>query len=604
MVGCSRGGLVEDDSKIDLALPADRRDLAGADLGAPTDLGSTVACPAPCWLNPQPQGNNLMSVWREPGGDGWAVGFGPSLVRLEKGSARLVRTAAGLRSSYFLGLWGSSASDVWAVGTNIVLHYDGKDWTQAPIDTGGFLGLTAVWGSGPKDIWAVGWSGAIRHYDGSGWQAVASGVTANLKSVHGTGDKSAFAVGESGSLLRWDGSAWRSTSGLTISTLNRVRCAAANDCLAIGEQATVLRWDGSKWSAVKTTGMYDNFLGLVALGPNSYLLTGYKSGGTSTYRFDGKSFSEVVTAGIDVSDLAGASADDLVGVGFHGNIARWNGLSWTPLSFGTTEILLAAWATSATELWMSGAGSGNGGHLLRWDGASFSSFDAPVRTVYTALWGSSASSVWAVGYEGNIARWNGSRWAVEPKITTANLYAVAGSGPTSVWVAAESGVLLHFDGAAWRALPSLGSVSIQGLWLGGPSDGWAVGASGGKGALWRFDGSKWTPWAKQLDQPLQVVWGSSSKDVWAAGDKGQLAHFDGSEWTQQTSPASNDIYALRGSGPADVWLSTFGGFAYHFDGAAWSPIFTDTRVSLNALAMVGSQAIAVGESGAVLRLAP
>ncbi len=230
MVGCSRGGLVEDDSKIDLALPADRRDLAGADLGAPTDLGSTVACPAPCWLNPQPQGNNLMSVWREPGGDGWAVGFGPSLVRLEKGSARLVRTAAGLRSSYFLGLWGSSASDVWAVGTNIVLHYDGKDWTQAPIDTGGFLGLTAVWGSGPKDIWAVGWSGAIRHYDGSGWQAVASGVTANLKSVHGTGDKSAFAVGESGSLLRWDGSAWRSTSGLTISTLNRVRCAAAIGC--------------------------------------------------------------------------------------------------------------------------------------------------------------------------------------------------------------------------------------------------------------------------------------------------------------------------------------------------------------------------------------
>lgn len=609
MAGCSRGGVVDGDPVPDLAMPEGRHDLGGAggDLGGPADLGGSAACPAPCWLNPQPQGNNLSSVWREPGGDGWAVGFGPSLVRLEKGSARVVRTVRGSGSYYLLGIWGSSPSDVWAVGTsNTALHYDGKDWALAPIDTSGYLGLTSVWGSGPKDIWAVGFSGAIRHYDGSTWQTVASGTTANLKSVHGTGDKSAFAVGESGALLRWNGTAWSSTPGVTGSTLNRVRCAAANDCLAVGEQATALRWDGTKWTALKTTGLYDTFLGLVALGPSDYLVTGYKTGGTSTYRFDGKVFNEVVSAGFDISDVAGASADDLIGVGFRGNIGRWNGLSWTPLSFGTTEILLSAWATSATEMWMTGAGSGNGGHLLRWDGANLTSFDAPVRTVYTALWGSSASSVWAIGYEGNIARWNGSRWAAEPKLTTSGLTAIAGSGPNSVWVAADLGVLLHYDGTSWSAQPSLGSVAILGLWLSGsgPGDGWAVGSSGSKGVLWRFDGSKWNPWAKQFDSQLRMVWGSGSKDVWAAGEKGLLVHFDGTEWTQQTSPATADIYALRGSGPADVWMSTFGGSAYRWSGTAWSPVFTDAQVSLNGLAMLGSQVLAVGENGAILRLTP
>lgn len=604
--GCSRGGSAEVDfGASDQDLAETRHDLAIADLGAPPDLAGSAPCPAPCWLNPLPQGNHLRSLWREPSGDGWAVGLGASMVRLEGGRARLVRTVVSEKKHVFNGVWGSGPRDVWAVGSSIVLHYDGKAWAQSPIDTSGSLYLNAVWGSGPKDVWAVGLSGAIRHYDGTAWQVVASGVTTKLTSVHGTSDKNIFAVGAGGTVLRYDGTAWRSPPYLTPYELTRVRCASATDCLAVGELATVAHWNGTAWSVVKTTGIYGTISGLVELGPSSYLLSGYSVGGPYSYRYDGKTFTEVATDGVELTDVAGPRADDLTAVGSSGSIAHWNGLSWTRLSMGSTEIMQAVWAASPTEVWISGSGSGNGGHLIRWDGKTFMPFEAPARTVYQAIWGSSASAVWAVGYEGGIARWDGTHWSAEPKVTTSTLYAIAGSGPTQVWASADKGVLLRYDGTAWTARPSLDSSSVAlGLWLAGASDGWAVGTSGTKGMLWRFDGSSWSAWPKQFDQPFNVVWGSGPKDVWAGGDKGLLAHFDGTEWVQATSPSTADIYVIKGSGPADVWLSPYGGTVHRFDGASWREVFTDTRQNLNGLWIDSSQVLAVGASGTVLRLAP
>ena len=606
VAGCSRAGSAEVDSGAsDQDLAETRLDLAVADLGAPPDLAGNAACPAPCWLNPLPQGNALRSLWREASGDGWAVGTGPSMVRLEGGRARLVRTAVSEKKYSFTGVWGSGPSDVWSVGNSVVLHYDGKAWAQWPIDTGGLLYLNAVWGSGPKDVWTVGLRGAIRRYDGTAWQVVSSGVTSDLTSVHGTSDKNIFAVGARGTLLRYDGSAWRSAPFVTGSDLTRVRCASATDCLAVGALATVVHWDGTKWDVVKTTGIYGTLTGLVEIGPSSYLLTGYSVGGSYSYRYDGKTFTEVTTDGVDLADVAGPRADDLTAVGSSGSIAHWNGLSWTRVSVGSTEIMLAVWAASPSEVWISGSGSGNGGHLIRWDGKTFGQFEAPARTVYQALWGSSANAVWAVGYEGGIARWDGTHWSAEPKVTTANLYAIAGSGPTQVWASADKGVLLRYDGTAWTALPSLDPSSVAlGLWLASASDGWAVGISGAKGMLWRFDGSSWTAWPKQFDQPFKVVWGSGPKDVWAGGDKGLLAHFDGAQWSQVTSPSTADIYAIRGSGPSNVWLAPYGGTVHRFDGSTWREVFTDSEQNLNGLWVDGAQVLAVGASGAVLRLAP
>ena len=71
-----------------------------------------------CWQNPQPQGNLL------------------------------------------LGVWGRSATDIWAVGeAGTIVHWDGTSWVEAQSPT--TRRLNQIWGAGARDIWAVGDVGTV-----------------------------------------------------------------------------------------------------------------------------------------------------------------------------------------------------------------------------------------------------------------------------------------------------------------------------------------------------------------------------------------------------------------------------------------------------------
>jgi len=57
--------------------------------------------------------------------------------------------------------WGSSASDVFAVGyKGTVLHYDGNTWSEMIIP-GGRCSLIDIWGSSSSDVFATGLEGTI-----------------------------------------------------------------------------------------------------------------------------------------------------------------------------------------------------------------------------------------------------------------------------------------------------------------------------------------------------------------------------------------------------------------------------------------------------------
>src|ERR1700719_184037 len=51
-------------------------------------------------------------------------------------------------------------------------------WSSIPTDT-----LRGVWGSSASDVWAVGPSGAIRHYNGAIWSGVSNGTSQSLVGV-------------------------------------------------------------------------------------------------------------------------------------------------------------------------------------------------------------------------------------------------------------------------------------------------------------------------------------------------------------------------------------------------------------------------------------
>jgi hypothetical protein len=99
------------------------------------------------------------------------------------------------------GLWGSGASDIWAVSEfGVMAHWDGAAWTDTlPIDDDRFHeDHTKVWGSGPGDVWAVGSFGALSHWDGSRWSQTQYGTFPYfpyLYAVHGSAPDNVWAVG-------------------------------------------------------------------------------------------------------------------------------------------------------------------------------------------------------------------------------------------------------------------------------------------------------------------------------------------------------------------------------------------------------------------------
>lgn len=116
--------------------------------------------------------NHLHGIWGSSGSDVFAVGAGGTILHYN-GSGWTAMSSG--TANHLYGVWGSSASDVFAVGASgTVLHYDGGSWTT--LTPGSINDLYAVWGSSGNDVFALG-SGAILHYNGSTWATLVSGTT-------------------------------------------------------------------------------------------------------------------------------------------------------------------------------------------------------------------------------------------------------------------------------------------------------------------------------------------------------------------------------------------------------------------------------------------
>jgi len=76
------------------------------------------------------------------------------------------------------------------------------------MDSGTTARLNGIWGSSSSDVFAVGmdldsWNGVILHYDGSTWSAMTSGSSSLLHGIWGSSDSDVFAVGLLGTILHY-----------------------------------------------------------------------------------------------------------------------------------------------------------------------------------------------------------------------------------------------------------------------------------------------------------------------------------------------------------------------------------------------------------------
>jgi hypothetical protein len=71
----------------------------------------------------------------------------------------------------------------------------GKGPVWSALNSGTASMLYGVWGSSPSDVFAVGNVGTILHYNGSAWSAMSSGTTRELVGVWGNSATDVFAGG-------------------------------------------------------------------------------------------------------------------------------------------------------------------------------------------------------------------------------------------------------------------------------------------------------------------------------------------------------------------------------------------------------------------------
>jgi len=279
------------------------------------------------------------------------------------------------------GVWGSGASDVFAVGHGgtILKSADGSSWssqTSGTVNT-----LDGVWGYDATHVFAVGASGTIlKSTDGSSWSSLTSGTTNNLYGVWGYDATHVFAVGASGTILKsTDGSSWSSLTSGTTNNLYGVWGYDATHVFAVGASGTILKsTDGSSWSSL-TSGTINNLYGVWGYDATHVFAVG--ASGTILKSTDGSSWSSLTSGTTNnLYGVWGTASDNVYTVGHNGTILRYAS-SWSSLTSGTTNNLYSVWGSGASNVFAVGISN----TILNYNGSSWSSMTSPTAIVDKAL---------------------------------------------------------------------------------------------------------------------------------------------------------------------------------------------------------------------------
>jgi hypothetical protein len=302
----------------------------------------------------------------------------------------------------FAGVWGSSATDVYVVGgataasghpgAGLIYHSNGSgvgSW-KTELTTSDAEMFSGVWGSSATDVYAVSTTydsngrqadGAIWHYNGNSWTQVQLLFSNYLNAVWGSSSSDVFVVGSlletDGTVAHWNGSAWSSmTVPSGIVTVNGVYGKNSTDVYASYVNNSgisgMMNYNGSSWSSIFERPNDTN---------DQELLGVWRSSTT------------VYTVGWEEINAEGP---------INPLIYEYINGAWPQLAPGTSDdsALYGLWGTADTNIWAVGNdNSTNAALLLRWNGGGWSpwSVSSPTTGLF-AVWGSAPADVYAVGW--------------------------------------------------------------------------------------------------------------------------------------------------------------------------------------------------------------
>jgi hypothetical protein len=291
---------------------------------------------------------------------------------LSGGATSDVSSATYVRTGHTMGIWGSSTTNVWAVGgyydfmtlEAAATRYDGSNWSSSAVPADASI-LMSVWSSAPNDVFAVGLQGTIVHFDGATWATMASGTIEDLYGVWGSAWNDVFAVGGGGTILHYTGASWSAMTSPTTNELRSVYGVDSSHIMAVGASGTVVTYGGAVWA-------------LVAPAPTPNDLHGAWAG----------------------------SATNAYAVGSSGTIIHYNG-AWTTMVSGSTLSLKGVWGVGSEVFAV-----GEQGAILYYNGATWAAMASGTTNPLQSVWGGLASDdVFAVGVCGTILHFNGTTWS-------------------------------------------------------------------------------------------------------------------------------------------------------------------------------------------------
>ncbi|NOZ01881.1 MAG: hypothetical protein GXP54_08340 [Deltaproteobacteria bacterium] len=326
-------------------------------LDIPMDRSFRVYLDDPPSGNPDPSFNYLFTFY-DFGSDGvfqeyWAspFAFGDPAIVVENQPRAFKGDLYDVTYTFMGGAFSSTADNtpfsialaqqVEDLDDDIMFRLDGSTWSV--VKTGVKLDVFGMWGTSGSDLFAVGQDGAVLYFDGFGFtQQPVSGVTETLRAVGGSGPTDAWAVGDKGTVLHFSQTGWERVDVAVAANkaLKGVACNAADDCFAVA-WGFAMHWDGIEWSAVP--GVPGKELdAVVGTGPGTAIAVGYF--GTAINLTPALAVEESTGFGQTLRAVTVAPDGSIWAVGDSGVMARKTAGAWTLVPTGTTRPL---WAVAA-----------------------------------------------------------------------------------------------------------------------------------------------------------------------------------------------------------------------------------------------------------------